>query len=111
MLPDGEYKITIDKVKKIRSPEQNRLYWWILQIIDTYSNQGTDDMHEQFKKEFLKPTYVISPLDRRRRRKRKPSTVWLTPEEFTAYNKRVMAFWKLFFGIDWTKHGFRPEDL
>lgn len=92
MLPDGEYKITIEKVKKIRSPEQNRLYWLILQIIDTYSHQGTDDIHAQFKKEFLKPTYVISTIDRRRRRKIAPSTAKLTTEEFAIYNKKIMAW-------------------
>lgn len=104
MLPDGEYKITIEKVKKIRSPEQNRLYWSILQIIDTYSHQGTDELHALFKKEFLKPTYVKSKLDGRKKRKIQPSTTKLTTEEFIDYNQKVMEFWRTFFTIDWSKY-------
>lgn len=111
LLPDGEYKISIEKVKRIRSPEHNRLYWSILQIIDTYSSQGTDDLHKHFKKEFLKPRYVISTLDRRRRRKLSASTAVLNTEEFGIYNKKVMVWWQIFFAINWKNHWFREEDI
>lgn len=101
-LPDWDYKVEINKATRIRSPEQNRRYFLILTIIDTYSHTWTDELHELFKKEFLKPTYIVSKTDKRKKRKIKPSTTRLTTEEFIIYNDKIMQFWREFFQIDWS---------
>lgn len=106
ILPDGDYKITIEKVKHIRSPEQNARYWVILQVLDTYATTWVNELHEHFKKEFLKARYIRSTVDKRRKRKLKPTTTKLSTEEFMIFNEKVMEFWKRFFGIDWSKHWF-----
>jgi len=68
-LNDWKYKIV--EVKKIRSPEQNRLYWWYILkfIVLEYQKVGTihtkDFIHESFKKAFLPRERVYSHFSKK----------------------------------------------
>ena len=100
-LADGDYSVEVKKAKKIRSPEQNRRYRIILNLL-VAQNAGytADEWHEEMKKRLLKPRIVKSKLDGRKRIKRKPTTTTLTKEEFQNYNQAIIDFAHGFFGIN-----------
>jgi len=103
-LEDGEYQVEVKKVKKIRSPEQNRRYRIILNLLVAQNAGYTDDeWHEIPKEKFIKPRIVKSNIDGRKRIKRKPTTT-LTTEEFTEYNDKIILFAREFFGVDFNQY-------
>lgn len=56
-LNEGEKLVMeIDKRKKHRSLSQNAYYWLYLEIIENETGNLADDLHEYFKRKFLKPT-------------------------------------------------------
>lgn len=103
-LPDWDYQIEVKKAKKIRSPEQNRRYRVILNMLEAQNAGYTaDEWHEEMKKRLLKPRIVKSKLDGRKHIKRKPTTTILTTEEFSAYNDQIIDFARWFFGVDFNQ--------
>lgn len=68
-LNDWKYKIT--EVKRIRSPEQNRLYWWyiikfiVIQYNEVWYLHTKDYIHECFKKAFLPKQRVYSDFSKK----------------------------------------------
>lgn len=57
-LPDGKYRITIEKFAKNRSIRQNNLYWAYLRLIESETGQESNDLHEYFKRKLLPPRFV-----------------------------------------------------
>lgn len=104
-LPDWDYQVEVKKAKKIRSPEQNRRYRIILNLLVAQDTGYTDDdWHELCKNKFIKPRIVKSKLDGRKRIKRKPTTTTLTTEEFSEYNDKIILFAREFFGVDFNQY-------
>ena len=104
-LADGDYSVEVKKAKKIRSPEQNRRYRIILNLLVAQNAGYTDDeWHEEMKKRLLKPRIIKSKLDGRKRIKRKPTTTILTTEEFIEYNDKIIMFARDFFGVDFNQY-------
>lgn len=104
-LADGDYSVEVKKAKKIRSPEQNRRYRIILNLLVAQNAGYTDDeWHEEMKKRLLKPRIVKSKLDGRKRIKRKPTTTILTTEEFSEYNDKIILFARDFFWVDFNQY-------
>lgn len=68
-LKDWKYKIV--EVKQIRSPEQNRLYWWyiikfiVLKYQYAWIIHTKDFIHECFKKAFLPRERVYSDFSKK----------------------------------------------
>lgn len=85
---EGNVRIMIEKAKKFRSHEQNKLYWRILTIIAHETGHTTDELHEAFKLMFLpresvklgKKTIEIAG-----------STTDLSTAEFNEYIARITA--------------------
>lgn len=104
-LSDGDYSVEVKKAKKIRSPEQNRRYRIILNLLVAQDTGYTDDdWHELLKNKFIKPRIVKSKLDGRKRIKRKPTTTTLTTEEFSRYNDMIIDFAREFFGVNFNDY-------
>lgn len=104
-LPDWDYQIEVKKAKKIRSPEQNRRYRIILNLLVAQDTGYTDDdWHELLKQKFIKPRIVKSKVDGRKRIKRNPTTTTLTTEEFQNYNQAILDFARDFFGVNFNDY-------
>lgn len=117
-LKDWKYKIV--EVKKIRSPEQNRLYWgYIIKYITLqYKEAGyihtKDYIHECFKKAFLPRNRVYSDFTKKYIMC-SWSTTELTTKQFTEYieNIKILCeFWKLW-EVRWLEQieWFAIEDI
>lgn len=52
---DKRYKIEIKELKKRRSLPQNKLYWLYLTCIEQETGQDKNDLHDYFKKKWIKP--------------------------------------------------------
>lgn len=100
-LEDGDYSVEVKKAKNIRSPEQNRRYRIILNLLVAQDTGYTaDDWHEILRDKFIKPRVVKSKVDGRKRIKRKPTTTTLTTEEFQEYNQKILDFARVFFKVN-----------
>ena len=98
-LPDWTYSIEIKPARKVRSIEQNNLYWLRLEIISQTSGYTTDELHTLFKKEFLKPRKIICKTDKRKRRTLPATTTTLDTKDFCEYNDKIEIFARDFFNI------------
>ena len=86
VLPDGTYQMTIEKTKKIRSPEHNRLYRVVLNIGSQWSKDySPEELHAIFKDAFIEQKYMRSKIDGRRRIKIPKTTTKLSPQEFDQF--------------------------
>lgn len=100
-LEDGDYQVTVKKVKKIRSIPQNNRYRVILNLlVKQEAGYTADDWHEILRDKFIKPRVVKSKVDGRKRIKRKPTTTTLTTEEFQEYNQKILDFARVFFKVN-----------
>ena len=94
-LQDWKYKIT--EVKKIRSPEQNRLYWGyiikfiVLQYKEVWILHTKDFIHDKFKKAFLDRERVYSDFSKKYIF-RSWSTTTLTIKKFTEFIEKIKIF-------------------
>lgn len=94
----GDYlNVTIEKKKGKRSLAQNRLYWKIIDLINTETGNDKDEIHTFFKKKYLPKEFTdyetgdiyISYN----------STAKLKVNEFKEYLDNVIQFTAEFFGI------------
>ena len=117
-LQDWKYKIV--KIKKIRSPEQNRLYWgYIIKYITLqYKEAGyihtKDYIHECFKKAFLPRNRVYSDFTKKYIMC-SWSTTELTTKQFTEYieNIKVLCEFGKLWEVRWLEYieWFVIEDI
>ncbi len=96
-LPDGNFKIT--PVKKTRSLDQNRLYWWyILKIIilnykEFWYIHTTENLHELFKKVFIPKKRIKSDFSKKYIYL-SGSTQELNTKQFSDYIERIKAIFE-----------------
>ncbi len=45
----------IDLIKRVRSLNQNRLYWFYLEVIEKETGNNANDLHEYFRRSLLPP--------------------------------------------------------
>jgi len=94
-LADGElFRLEIKKREKIRSLEQNKLYWFWLNFIAQelgYEKYETELIHERFKNLFL--------LDESRKIALPKSTTGLTVPEFISYLNKIEKYCRIELGI------------
>lgn len=117
-LQDWKYKIV--KIKKIRSPEQNRLYWgYIIKYITLqYKEAGyihtKDYIHECFKKAFLPRNRVYSDFTKKYIMC-SWSTTELTTKQFTEYieNIKILCEFGKLWEVRWLEYieWFVIEDI
>lgn len=50
--PEGEY--VIKKYKRTRTTDQNKYYWWLLDIVSKETWTDKDELHERMRMKFLK---------------------------------------------------------
>lgn len=80
--------IQIQKYVPIRSNQQNRFYWLYLEMIEAETGNTAADLHEYFKRRYLKPKF-IKVL--KQEIKIPSSTTDLTKAEFGEYLDRICA--------------------
>ena len=117
-MQDWKYKIV--KIKKIRSPEQNRLYWgYIIKYITLqYKEAGyihtKDYIHECFKKAFLPRNRVYSDFTKKYIMC-SWSTTELTTKQFTEYieNIKILCEFGKLWEVRWLEYieWFVIEDI
>lgn len=117
-LQDWKYKIV--KIKKIRSPEQNRLYWGYiikyitLQYREAWYIHTKDYIHECFKKAFLPRNRVYSDFTKKYIML-SWSTTELTTKQFTEYieNIKILCEFGKLWEIKWLEsiEWFVIEDI
>lgn len=100
-MNDWKYKIT--EIKRIRSLDQNRLYWgYIIKLIvlkykEVWTIYTKDFIHKLFKKSFLPKERIYSDYSKKYVLK-SWSTTNLTIEQFTEFIgniKVICEFWEL----------------
>lgn len=80
----GDYRITIEEVDAVRTNEQNRFYWAILNEIADQTGNSSDDLHETFRAMFLTDRGAVPPRIR--------STTELDVREFITYIDQILAY-------------------
>lgn len=76
-LGECEAVFSVKKRQRMRSSEQNKLYWNLLTVIETETGQEKEDWHEHFKAQYL--------TDHAGKYPRIKSTTELTTIEFMEY--------------------------
>ncbi len=106
-FPDGtKLVIDIDKAKNKRSLSQNAYYWLYLGVIEDETGNTAQDLHELFRRKFLKPTikkilgkeYTLPS-----------STTSISKHEFTEYLDKISAETSIPLP-DPTAAGYTPND-
>lgn len=88
-LKDNEGKLfRIEKEITTRTMSQNRLYWLYLGVIERETGNVANDMHEYFRRVFLKPKF-IKTMGKEIKVPR--STTELNKTEFSDYMERISA--------------------
>ncbi|WP_457635823.1 hypothetical protein [Persephonella sp.] len=86
-LKDGDYYLTISKVKKQRSLNQNNYYWGVvLKIISDYTGHTEEELHESLKIKFLPKKFDENGL------LILGSTKKLSKAEFEEYLERIRVW-------------------
>jgi hypothetical protein len=83
-LNDGKYVFSIKKDRKVRSLQQNALYWKWVSIIADYFGYDAEEMHIYFRAKFLVDRTKIIPRIR--------STTELNILEFMEYMDKISLF-------------------
>lgn len=84
--------IEIEKVRGKRSNQQNKIYWFYLGIIESETGNNAEELHELFKRKFLKP--IISKIKINGKiieYKRPGSTTELNKIQFGEYLEKINA--------------------
>lgn len=88
-LKDNEGKIVqVSKYVPIRSNQQNNFYWLYLGMIESETGNNADDLHEYFKRKYLKPEFIEVFGNEV---KIPGTTTKLTKADFTDYLDRICA--------------------
>lgn len=82
-LADGNYIVSVSKVKKIRSLDQNKYYWFIMEAMaDHFGYDTKEEVHHWLRQRFLpQESTPISPKSQ--------STTELGTKEFTDYIDKI----------------------
>lgn len=87
-VEDKKLVIKVELEKWKRSPNQNAYYWFYLRLIANETGHTEDELHQLFKRIFLKPTF-IKVLGREI--KIPSTTTSLTKYEFSEFLDRICA--------------------
>ena len=87
-LPDGQYRVEIDKFRISRSNQQNKLYWAYLRLCEEETGNDANDLHDYFKRKFLPPQFkeIMGETI-----KLPASTTRLNKTEFGIYLDKIVA--------------------
>lgn len=85
-LPDGKYRVEVDKYRKARSTNQNKLYWAYLRLLSDETGNDENNLHSYFKRKHLPPRFV-EVLGKEI--KLPATTTTLSTSEFTEYIMRI----------------------
>ena len=94
--PTLGWRVTVEKLKKVRTLNQNSLYHRHCAILANEIGEGHEDMHELLKVKFLPPRTVTVAGETIEYR---PSTTQLTTAEFSAYMEKYTAWAASFLGV------------
>ena len=88
-LANGTYEVTISRVRKKRTTDQNSLYWmWLKCVVDETGND-INDLHEYCKRKFLAPRVIEIAGERI---EIAPSTTKLDTADMTTYLNSVQSW-------------------
>ena len=86
---DGDVELTLEKVKKQRSNNQNRYYWGVVvELLSKELGYTTEETHEALKYKFLMVEKGVLPTVK--------STTDLTTQEFEEFMSRVREWSSVF---------------
>lgn len=85
---DKPFQVVIKPFKKLRTEQQNALYWSWLRIISKETGDSTKGLHAHFGDEFLPKTVVMAMGKQKEVIK---STTELGVKEFTQYLQQIEA--------------------
>jgi hypothetical protein len=88
-LPDGKYRIEIDKFKITRNNSQNNLYWKYLSLIEAETGNEANIIHEIAKRKFLPPRFVEFAGEEI---KLPATTTKLSKADFGTYLDKIVAW-------------------
>ena len=83
-LEGKEVKVKIDKKRKIRSLNQNALYWLWLEQLSEYTGYETEEFHAMFKSMYLTDRSKDFPIIR--------STTKLDKNQFLIYLDKIRKY-------------------
>lgn len=89
MRHDGKkVRVVIEDDKNPRTLKQNAFYWLYLGLIEDDTGNTAEDLHEIFKRKFLKPRFVKFKNEEV---KLPASTTKLDPLDFMEYMDKICA--------------------
>lgn len=88
-IANGTYEVTISRVRKRRTTDQNSLYWMWLKCVADETGNTTDDIHEYCKRKFLVPRVIEIAGERL---EIAPSTTKIDTAQMTEYLNNVQAW-------------------
>jgi len=87
-FPNGKYTLNVTAEKSKRSEQQNRYYWFYLEIIARESGHTKDELHEYFKQTYLSDKELnVFGKDIRTTK----STTSISKGEFSDYLANIMV--------------------
>lgn len=89
LLTNGEYIITINRIKSHRTIPQNKLYQLWLNLIVEETGNSKDDVHNYFKAVFLEKQYKVVFNEEV---EIGASTTRLSTKEFTTFLDKIYLF-------------------
>lgn len=103
-MPDGQYLvIDIEKRKRLRSNQQNAMYWaYVIPAISSETGHTHEELHFFFKRKFLPKQYIKIGNTRILA---EPSTTKLTTKEFMDYVEQIMVWSAQELGMEWNMQG------
>ena len=89
---DKEMICEVRKDKRNRSTVQNAYYWFLLTMLEQETGNDKDELHEYFKKKYLKTFFQIDLIDTQDFIYYAKSTTKLTTLEFEDYLEKIRVF-------------------
>jgi hypothetical protein len=84
----GEVFVTVDKIKRSRTLNQNAYYWLYLGLVASETGDSANDLHEYFKRKLLPPR-IVKVM--KKEIKIPATTTILNKIEFGEYLDRIAA--------------------
>lgn len=85
---NGEVFVTVDKIKRSRTLNQNAYYWLYLGLVASETGDSANDLHEFFKRKLLSPR-IVKVM--KKEFKLPATTTALNKIEFGEYLDRIAA--------------------
>ena len=89
LLTNGEYIVTINRIKSHRTIPQNKLYRLWLKLIAEETGHTEDELHAYFKANFLEKQYKVVFNEQV---EIEASTTRLSTKEFTTFLDKIYLF-------------------